>query len=70
MLLFLLMSKRGVNVFSKGVWCLDYHPLGETIASASSSGFCKLWDPKTKAPAQKLNAHKGFAYWVKFNSTG
>ena len=68
MQLFLRMSKL-FNI-SSGVWCLDYKPTGDAIASAGSSGICKIWDPNTKTSVLKINAHKGFSFWVKYSKDG
>ena len=38
--------------------------------SASSSGVCKIWDPKTGKASAKLSAHKGNAFWAAYNESG
>jgi WD40 repeat protein len=49
---------------------LDYSPDGAQLASSSSSGVCKLWDPKSAKLQGSLTAHKGSAFWVKYNKEG
>ena len=43
---------------------------GKSVASASSDGTVRPWDPATGAPAQTLTGHEGRVYAVTFSRDG
>ena len=42
---------------TQGIWCVNYHNLGQQIVSASPEGIAKLWDLKTGKATADLKAH-------------
>lgn len=58
------------SLYRKGIWCLEFHPEGKELLSASSSGICKLWDPKTGKSLASLDAHEGNAFWATYSQSG
>ena len=42
-----------------GIWSLNYDHEGKRLVSASSEGFCKIWDVKSGKCATELLGHAG-----------
>ena len=49
---------------------MDWHPEGTLVSAASSSGLCRIWDARTYKNSAKLDMHKGFCFWTRFNAHG
>lgn len=56
--------------FRAGIWCLDPHPDGKILASASPDSTCKLWDINSGATTQTIKAHDGKVFWTRFSQSG
>jgi COMPASS component SWD3 len=53
---------KALNVITgnkEGVWCLNYSADGKKLLSASSDGFCKIFDAKSGKCTNELTAHVG-----------
>ena len=48
------------------VYTVAFHPDGATLASCSSDGTVRLWDPSDAQATHKLTGHKGAVYTVAF----
>ena len=52
---------------TEGVWCVNYHPQGAQVVTASPEGVSKLWDVKTGKSTADLKVHTkrvGLLYFV------